>query len=146
MNTVPVTILIADDDEEDRLMAKDAIEEARLMNDLHFVEDGEELMDYLYNRGRYTDKKSSPTPGLILLDLHMPRKDGRQALKEIKSDPTLKRIPVIILTSSKEDRDIISAYDIGVNSYITKPVSFAALVEVMQSLRTYWINIVKRPS
>jgi CheY-like chemotaxis protein len=142
----PLPILIADDDEDDRLMTKEALKEARLANDLYFVEDGEELMDYLHNRGQYKDKKEAPCPGLILLDLNMPRKDGRQALKEIKADPKLKQIPIVVLTSSKEDGDITSTYDLGVSSYITKPVTFAALVEVMISLKSYWIDIVKLPT
>jgi CheY-like chemotaxis protein len=142
----PLPILIADDDEDDRLMTKEALKEARLANDLYFVEDGEELMDYLHNRGQYKDKKKAPCPGLILLDLNMPRKDGRQALKEIKADPKLKQIPIVVLTSSKEDGDITSTYDLGVSSYITKPVTFTALVEVMISLKSYWIDIVKLPT
>jgi CheY-like chemotaxis protein len=142
----PLPILIADDDEDDRLMTKEALKEARLANDLYFVEDGEELMDYLHNRGQYKDKKEAPCPGLILLDLNMPRKDGRQALKEIKADPKLKQIPIVVLTSSMEDGDITSTYDLGVSSYITKPVTFTALVEVMISLKSYWIDIVKLPT
>ena len=96
-----ITILMADDDEDDRLMAQEALQEARLANDLHFVLDGEELMDYLYHRGKYADGSNAPRPGLILLDLNMPKKDGREALKEIKSDPALRQIPIVVLTTSK---------------------------------------------
>ena len=142
----PITILMADDDADDRLFAKEALEEARLANDLHFVEDGEELMDYLHHRGRFADLNGCPRPGLILLDLNMPRKDGREALKEIKSDPDLRRIPVVVLTTSKTEEDIYRTYDLGVNSFITKPVSFAAMVEAMKTLGKYWFEIVELPA
>jgi CheY-like chemotaxis protein len=137
---------MADDDEDDRLMAKEALEEARLTNDLNFVEDGEELMDYLHRRGKFSDPDSSPRPGLILLDLNMPRKDGREALKEIKSDPNLRRIPIVVLTTSKTEEDIYRTHDLGVNSFITKPVAFEGLVEVMKSLAIYWFEIVQLPA
>jgi CheY-like chemotaxis protein len=140
-----VTILMADDDEDDRLMTKDALEESRLHNELRFVEDGEELMDYLRLQGEYADAEKAPRPGLILLDLNMPRKDGREALKEIKADPELRRIPIIVLTTSKAEEDILRTYDLGVNSFITKPVSFQGLVEVMKSLALYWLEIVELP-
>ena len=141
----PITILLADDDEDDRMMGREALEESKLANDLHMVEDGEELLDYLYRRGRYSDPASSPRPGLILLDLNMPRKDGREALKEIKADPELRQIPVVVLTTSKAEEDIFRTYDLGVNSFITKPVSFEGLVNVMKSLAHYWFTIVKLP-
>ncbi len=140
-----VAILMADDDEDDRLMAKEALDEARLVNDFHFVEDGEELLDYLYHRGKYANPANSPRPGLILLDLNMPKKDGREALKEIKSDPELRQIPIVVLTTSKAEEDVLRTYDLGVNSYITKPVTFEGLVEVMKSLTQYWFEIVKLP-
>lgn len=140
-----VTILMADDDEDDRLMTKDALEESRLHNELRFVEDGEKLMDYLRRQGEYADAEKAPRPGLILLDLNMPRKDGREALKEIKADPELRRIPIIVLTTSKAEEDILRTYDLGVNSFITKPVSFQGLVEVMKSLALYWLEIVELP-
>ena len=140
-----ITILMADDDEDDRLMAQEALQEARLANDLHFVVDGVELMDYLCHRGAY-DNSNAPRPGLILLDLNMPRKDGREALKEIKSDPDLRQIPIVVLTTSKADEDIYRSYNLGVNSYITKPVSFEGLVDVMKALSMYWFQIVKLPS
>jgi CheY-like chemotaxis protein len=140
-----ITILMADDDEDDRMMSMDALREARLANDLHFVEDGEELMDYLHCRGKYTGCNNAPRPGLILLDLNMPKKDGREALKEIKSDPSLRRIPIVVLTTSKAEEDILRTYDLGVNSFITKPVSFEGLVTVMKTLAEYWFEIVKLP-
>lgn len=140
-----ITILMADDDRDDCLLVKDAFKESRLANDLRFVEDGEELMDYLYHRGKYADVKNSPRPGLILLDLNMPRKDGREALKEIKSDSDLKSIPIVVLTTSKQEEDILRSYDVGANSYITKPVTFKELVEVTKSLGKYWLEIVELP-
>jgi len=140
-----ITILMADDDEDDRFMAREALLEARLANDLHFVMDGVELMDYLYHRGKYSNSTSAPRPGLILLDLNMPRKDGREALREIKSDPELRQIPIVVLTTSKADEDIYRSYNLGVNSYITKPVSFEGLVEVMKALSMYWFKIVQLP-
>ena len=142
----PITILMADDDPDDRLMAKEALEEARLSNGLHFVEDGEELLDYLYRRGKFAENGNAPRPGLILLDLNMPKKDGREALREIKKDPDLRRIPIVVLTTSKADEDIYKTYDLGVNSFITKPVSFEGLVDIMKALSTYWFQIVQLPS
>ena len=139
----PITILMADDDLEDRLLVKEAMAEARLANDLRFVEDGEQLMDYLNHRGRYLDIADSPRPGLILLDLNMPKKDGREALREIKIDPQFRRIPVVVLTTSKAEEDILRTYDLGANSFIVKPVSFQGLVEVMETLRRYWFEIVE---
>jgi two-component system, response regulator len=142
----PIVILLADDDEEDRMLTSDALVESRVVNDLRFVEDGEELLEYLHQRGRYADPESAPAPGLILLDLNMPRKDGREALREIKADPQLRRIPVIVLTTSKAEEDIFRTYDLGANSFITKPVHFNSLVEVMKEIGRYWIEIVELPS
>ena len=141
----PITILMADDDADDRLMAQEAFEEAHLANELHFVEDGEALMDYLYRRGTYAARSAAQDPGLILLDLNMPKKDGREALKEIKEDPALRHIPVVVLTTSKADEDILRTYDLGVSSFITKPVTFAGLVELVQALTRYWFEIVILP-
>jgi len=126
-------------------MASEALEESRLANDLRFVEDGEELLDYLYHRGRFAAAGESPRPGLILLDLNMPRMDGREALQKIKDDPELRSIPVIILTTSKAEEDIIRTYDLGVNSFITKPVTFLGLVDVMKVFTRYWLEIVDLP-
>ena len=141
-----ITILMADDDADDRMFAKDALEEARLANDIHFVEDGEELMDYLRHQGKFAELNGFPRPGRILLDLNMPRKDGREALKEIKEDDELRRIPVVVLTTSKAQEDIYRTYDLGVSSYITKPVSFEGLVDIMKTLSKYWFEIVTLPS
>jgi len=140
----PIVILMADDDADDRLLAQDALSECNLANELHFVENGEELLDYLHRRGKFS-QGNAPRPGLILLDLNMPRKDGREALREIKSDPNLKRIPVIVLTTSKADTDISKIYDLGANSFIAKPVAFDALVKVMKLLGNYWFDIVELP-
>ena len=142
----PIPLLLADDDPDDRLLAQQALEKSRLANDLRCVEDGEELLDYLRRRGKYADPKQSPRPGLVLLDLNMPRKDGREALREIKSDPNLRDIPVVVLTTSKAEEDIARSYNLGVNSYITKPVKFTALVEVMKTLGKYWFEIVELPT
>ncbi len=142
-NGSPITILMADDDHDDRMLTKDAVEEARLANYLHFVEDGEELIDYLHHRGPYTDPTKSPRPGLILLDLNMPKKDGREALTEIKADPELRQIPVVVLTTSHAEEDVLSTYDLGANSFITKPVTFEALVELVTVLGQYWFGIVE---
>ena len=121
------------------------MEESRLSNDVRFVSDGEELMDYLHHRGNFADMGSSPAPGLILLDLNMPRKDGRTALAEIKSHPSLRGIPVVVLTTSRAEEDILRTYDLGVSSYIPKPVTFEGLVDVMMTLKKYWFEIVELP-
>lgn len=141
----PITILMADDDAEDRMLAREALEESRLANDFRYVENGEELLDYLRRRGKYADPAVSPRPGLILLDLNMPRKDGFEALAEIKEDPNLRHIPVVILTTSRAEEDVYRGYDLGVNSFITKPVSFEGLVEAMKTLGRYWFEIVELP-
>jgi CheY-like chemotaxis protein len=141
-----ITILIADDDPEDRMLAEDALKESRLVNDIRFVEDGEELLEYLQHRGKYADPESSPRPGMILLDLNMPRMDGREALKIIKTDPELRRIPVVVLTTSQAEQDIYRSYDLGVNSFIIKPVTFESLVNIMRVLEAYWFEIVEIPA
>ncbi len=144
-NRTTVTILMADDDEDDYLLAREALAESRLANYLYFVQDGEELMDYLYRRGKYEKASNAPRPGLILLDLNMPKKDGREALREIKSDPHLRQIPVVVLTTSKAEEDIYQIYDLGANSFITKPVTFSSLVDVIKTLGKYWFEIVELP-
>lgn len=141
----PTVILMADDDADDRLLAQDALAESKIPNDLRFVENGEELMDYLHKRGRFS-AASAPRPGLILLDLNMPKKDGREALREIKGHQDLRRIPVVILTTSQAHTDIERLYDLGANSFITKPVSFHALVGVMRSVGQYWFETVVLPN
>ena len=141
----PITILMADDDPEDVMLAEDALEEARLANNFYAVGDGEELLDYLHRRGKYSDPADSPRPGLILLDLNMPRKNGFEALEELKKDPSLRQIPVVVLTTSRAEEDVYQSYDLGVNSFISKPVSFDGLVEAMKVLGKYWFEIVARP-
>ena len=144
-NRKTVTILMADDDEDDYLLAREALLESRLVNNLQFVKDGEELMDYLHRRGKYAQASHAPRPGLILLDLNMSKKDGREALREIKADPNLRQIPIVVLTTSKAEEDIYQIYDLGANSFITKPVTFSSLVEVMKTLGKYWFEIVELP-
>lgn len=139
-----ITILIAEDDADDRLLAQEALNESRLVNEVHFVEDGEELLDYLRHAGHYATVPA-PRPGVILLDLNMPRKDGREALTELKKDKDLRRIPVVVMTTSKAEEDILRSYDLGVNSFIVKPVTFEGLVEVMRTLGHYWFEIVELP-
>jgi two-component system, response regulator len=145
MNRRTLTILLADDDPDDRLMTKEALEESRLLNPLDMVEDGEQLMHYLRRTGKFTHLVDKPLPGLILLDLNMPRMDGREALKEIKSDPSFCHIPIVVLTTSKAEEDIYRTYNLGVNSFITKPVSFTGLVDLMKTLGKYWFEIVTLP-
>ena len=145
MNTNAITILIADDDEDDRLLTQDALTESRVLNKLYCVADGVELLQYLNREGEYQDKAKSPRPNLILLDLNMPRKDGREALKEIKANPELKGIPVVILTTSKQEEDKVKGYNLGAASYITKPVNFEGLVDLMKTLGKYWIEFVEFP-
>lgn len=145
LSTKSIVILMADDDADDRLLAKDALNECKITNALHFVENGEELLDYLRQEGKYASLVNTPKPGLILLDLNMPRKDGREALQEIKADPKLRSIPVVVLTTSKADTDISRIYELGANSFITKPVSFDALIKVMSDLVHYWFELVELP-
>jgi CheY-like chemotaxis protein len=139
-----IIILMADDDDDDFMLTKKALGESRLLNTLIRVKDGEELLDYLHRRGDFNEL-NAPRPGVILLDLNMPRKDGREALKEIKSDDTLRNIPVVVFTTSKAEEDIYKSYQLGVNSFITKPVTFENLTEVMRTLGNYWFEIVELP-
>ena len=138
-------VLMAEDDADDRLLAQDAFTECQVPHELLFVENGEELLDYLHRRGGYAEKSRSPRPTLILLDLNMPKKDGREALREIRSDPNLRRIPIVVFTTSSADADVECVYELGANSCITKPASFDALVGVMQVLCRYWFSIVDLP-
>ncbi|MEK7855045.1 MAG: response regulator [Acidobacteriota bacterium] len=133
---------MADDDADDRMLTKEALEESRVLNDLRFVQDGEELMDFLKKRGEYAD---APRPGLILLDLNMPKKDGREALKEIKEDADLRRIPIVVMTTSQAEEDIYRSYDLGASSFITKPITFDRLVDLMRTLGQYWVEFVELP-
>ena len=145
MSTIPITILVADDDPDDRMMIEEAFEENRVVNAVEFVEDGEQLMAYLRREGDYAHLAGRPYPGIILLDLNMPRKDGREALKELKADPDLCRIPVVVLTTSQAEEDIVRTYGLGVSSFVTKPVSFEGLVEAIKVICQYWIQIVALP-
>ena len=139
------TILMVDDDPDDRLLFKEACEEVRLRNPLDFLENGEQLVDYLKRRGPYADLEGSPFPGIILLDLNMPLKDGREALEEIKADAEWRHIPVIVLTTSKDEDDILSSYGLGASSYIVKPISLDRLMRVVNSIGEYWVQIVEVP-
>ena len=144
--TKSCVIVMAEDDSDDRLLTTDALAECDWKADLRFVENGEELLDYLLHRGKYSPSSASPRPGLILLDLNMPKKDGREALREIKANADLRRIPIVILTTSKADTDIAGLYDLGANSFISKPVQFESLVRVMRTLGQYWFNTVQLPA
>ena len=141
----PIVILLADDDEEDRMLAADALDESRVVNDFRFVTDGEELLDYLYRRGKYSEPGSAPTPGLILLDLNMPKKDGREALREIKADPELRRIPVVVLTTSQADEDILRSYQLHANAYVTKPVDYDRFIGVVRQIDEFFASVAKLP-
>ncbi len=143
MKTRGFHILMADDDPDDREFTRQALIASRVANEIHFVEDGRQLLDYLRGRGPYTAPGSAPRPGIILLDLNMPRMDGREALKEIKADPGLRQIPVVVLTTSRAEEDILRSYDLGANSFITKPVTFEGLVDVMGELGRYWFQLVE---
>lgn len=145
MTRTPVPILMADDDPDDRLLTREAFQEAQLANHLYFVEDGEQLLDYLHQRGAYADPATAPRPGVILLDLNMPKKDGREALTEIKNDPALRRIPIIVMTTSEVEQDILRSYDLGANAYIIKPVTFSAFVDVIVGFGRFWFEIVELP-
>lgn len=143
----PVTILMADDDEDDRELTRIALRDTRFGDALRFVADGQELLDYLRRQGPYAEPGAdAPRPGIILLDLNMPRKDGREALSEIKSDESLKRIPIVVLTTSRDEQDVLHTYNLGVSSFITKPASFAGLVDVMRAWARYWFEIVELPN
>lgn len=140
----PIVILMAEDDIDDQMLAKEALDESRVVNELRIVNDGVELLEYLRKEGKFADD-DTPWPGLILLDLNMPRKDGRETLAEIKKDPVLRRIPVVILTTSQSEEDMLKGYDLGAASFLTKPVTFQGLVELMQALGKYWIEFVELP-
>jgi CheY-like chemotaxis protein len=142
---VNATLLLADDDPDDRLLIKDALDEGRLVVDLRQVEDGEELMDYLHRCGKYAEPNSSPCPDLILLDLKMPRKSGHQALEEIKANPELRCIPIVILTTSRAEEDVVRSYALGANSFMVKPPAFGTLIEAMKTLERYWFELITLP-
>ena len=138
----PTHILLAEDDPDDRMLTRRAIVESRVETTFATVKNGEELMTYLHREGPH---QNAPRPDLILLDLNMPRKDGREALRDIKSDAELRRIPVVVLTTSEAEQDILQSYDLGVNAFVTKPVTFDALSDAMQSLGEFWFDLVKLP-
>ena len=141
-----ITILMADDDEEDRELAREALLESGLGEDLRFAVDGQDLMDYLRREGDYSAPSAdAPRPGIVLLDLNMPKKNGREALAEIKSDESLRRIPIVVLTTSKAEEDVLRTYDLGANSFITKPVTYGALVDVLRGWGQYWFEIAELP-
>ena len=144
--SAPLTILMADDDDDDCLLTRAAFQRAQIANELRFVHNGEELLDYLHRRGAFADPQSSPRPALILLDLNMPRKDGREALRDIKASPALRRIPVVVLTTSSAAEDVNNTYDLGANSFVTKPTSFEGLVEAVRLIGRYWSEVVALPS
>ena len=145
-NKIPITILICDDDEDDRMLTRQALQDAHVSNSIRFVVDGEQLLDYLYQRGEYAGETGkAPRPGLILLDLNMPKMNGREALKIIKEDKSLHDIPIVVLSTSRLDEDIVRSYQLGVNSFITKPVTFTGLVDAMNVLGRYWLEIVELP-
>ncbi len=141
-----IVVLIAEDDEDDYMLARDVLKETCPQVDLRWVKDGEELMDYLRHRNAFQNEADSPEPALILLDLNMPKKDGREALKEIKSSEKFRRVPVVVLTTSNADADIRYAYDLGVNSFIRKPIGYAQFVDVMKIFDSYWFDVVNLPS
>lgn len=145
MNTRRVTILLAEDDPEDRYLIGEALTECRINHDLQVVENGEQLLDYMYRRGDYEDEIVSPRPGLIILDLNMPLMDGREVLEILKGDEKLRHIPVVIFTNSRADEDILRSYDLGVNGYITKPVSYLGLLNAINAIGTYWLQIASLP-
>lgn len=139
-----MTILIADDDSDDCLLMEKALRQCDYKHAIQFVEDGEELMDYLRQRGAY-NKQTAPWPDLLILDLNMPRKNGFQALAEIKADAILRRLPVVVMTTSSADEDILKTYNLGVNSFVVKPFNFSRLVEMAETLKRYWLDTVKLP-
>jgi CheY-like chemotaxis protein len=139
-NQEDLLIVMADDDDDDCLLARDAFEESKVPGVLHCVGDGVELLDFLSHAGKYKDEHNCPCPALILLDLNMPRKDGRQALREIKSTPAFQNIPVVVLTTSQEQKDLVFSREMGAESFITKPALFDAWIEMMKSLAENWLK------
>jgi len=148
MNPAPpsVTILMADDDPDDRFLVKEALAETSLSADFRSVEDGERLLAYLRREGDYAGEDQAPRPSLILLDLNMPRKDGREALREIKGDPALRQIPIVVMSTSQAEDDVFGSYDLGANSFVSKPGSFDGLLDLMDRLSAYWAGTVRLPA
>ncbi len=145
MNEQEISILIAEDEEDQRILIQEAMLQARIMNTIHFVEDGVELLDFLYARNKYESNKNKKHPHLILLDLNMPKIDGRKALEVIKNDANLKAIPMIVMTASTAEYDISLSYNLGANSYISKPIDFTGIVEIMKQIGHYWFKVVLLP-
>ena len=141
-----VRILLVEDDDDDYFLTAQALKENRLRNEISRVKDGEELMHYLRHQNDFSNPEVAPVPSLVLLDLNMPKMDGREALREIKSDPKLRHIPVVVLTTSRAEEDVVRSYDLGVNSFITKPLTFQGLVDAMKALGRYWFEVVVLPS
>ena len=139
----PANILLVDDDPGDQELTRRAMESGRIINKLFIVNDGEEALDFLYHKGKYSDPQSVPLPDLILLDLNMPKIDGKKVLQKIKSDPELKRIVVVVLSTSQLEQDIIKSYELGANSFITKPVDMDEFVSSIEILKDYWLQLVK---
>ncbi len=144
-SATPAPILLAEDDPDDRFLLMNAVRRSKLSLPIRMVDDGEALMDYLYHRGAYTAPDASPRPSLILLDLNMPRKDGREALREIKTTPGLRPIPVLVLTTSRSQRDIDQSYALGVNAFLSKPNSFEEMVQTVRILHNFWFLTVRLP-
>jgi len=140
-----IRIHMCDDDPDDQLLVSDALEEARLGNPIDFTTNGKELLQYLNREDKYSHLIDQPLPGLILLDLNMPVMDGREVLSKLKQHDKFRSIPIIILTTSKAEADIARTYDMGVNSFIMKPVSFDSLVEMIRSVTDYWFHLVSLP-
>lgn len=145
-STKPKVVLMAEDDADDRVLVQEALAECKLEDTIRFVADGEELMDYLLRQGKYLSPEAAPRPTFILLDLNMPRKDGCEALREIRAHPDLRRLPVVVFTTSKAEADVDKVYDLGANSFVVKPVAFDALVKIVGALAQYWFGIVEQPS
>ncbi|MCS6817604.1 MAG: response regulator [Blastocatellia bacterium] len=141
----PIVILLVEDNPDHVLLIKRALELNNILNEVHVVEDGQEALDYLYRQGKYADPDSAPRPGLILLDIKLPKVDGLEVLRRIKSDPILKAIPIIMLTSSEQEADILRSYLNGANSYIVKPIQFDAFVQKVRELKLYWILVNTLP-
>jgi len=138
----PVEVLLAEDNPGDARLTEKAFEQGNILNNLHTVEDGVEAMKFLRREGEYQDR---PRPDLVLLDLNMPRKDGWEVLEEIKEDPDLARIPVIVLTSSEAEEDIVKSYELQANAYLTKPVDFQGFLDIVHGFEEFWLSVVKMP-
>jgi len=142
-NLAPLEILLVEDDPGDIELTREALADSKLLIHLHVVEDGEEAMAFLRQEGQYAD---GPTPDVVLLDLNLPKKDGRQVLKEIKEAKDLKMIPVVILTTSSAEEDILKTYKLGANCYITKPVGLEQFTRVVEAIDNFWVTVVKLPT